>query len=218
MNPRTNKSIQERGQDVLEFIRNFHERNSTSPTYDEIMQGVGLSTKSHVANIINYLVQEGSVEKKDGIARGLRLPGWTLPGSISIHLKGVIAASNQNLSIVFDEYDGDTTFEIPPSLIPSNTDLSTLYALTVQGDSMEDDNIVDGDTVILKRSDSWNDGDTVAVWLNQEEALTLKRLYQGKNGTVKLQARSHKHQPRIENMKGVVVMGRLVAMFRKFDN
>jgi len=57
----------------------------------------------------------------------------------------------------------------------------------------------------------------LAVWLNHELALTLKRLYQEKNDTVKLQARSHKHHSRIENMKDVVVIGHLVAMFRKYN-
>jgi uridine kinase len=48
------KSIEQRGQDVLKFFKDFVERNAMSPTYDEIVAGLGLSTKSHLFNIVDY--------------------------------------------------------------------------------------------------------------------------------------------------------------------
>jgi len=217
MSRRTYKSIQERGQEVLEFFEDFLERNSMSPTYDEVVEGLGLSTKSHLSHIVDYLVQEGKLERQEGIARGLRLVGWNSSNQFAIHLKGSIAANNENPLVVFEESDAETTIEIPPSYIPKNTRVSDLYALTVQGDSMEDALIADGDTVILKQGDAWNDGDIVVIWLNEEGALTLKELYRGRSDTVKLHPRSHKHQTRVEKEGEVKVMGRLVAVLRKFD-
>lgn len=217
MGRRTYKSIQERGQEVLEYFEDFLERNSMSPTYDEIVEGLGLSAKSHVYRTINKLVEEGSLEREEGIARGLRMPGWKPSNQFAIHLKGSIAANNENPLVVFEESDAETTIEISSNFIPKNTRLSDLYALTVQGDSMEDALIGDGDIVILKQGDAWNDGDIVAVWVNEEEALTLKELYRGRSDTVKLKPRSHKHQARIESKENIRVMGRLVAVLRKYN-
>lgn len=216
MGKRTNKTSRQRGEEVLGFFKDFLNRYFMAPTYDEIMKGVGIKSKGHLAPIINKLIEEGRLEQEKGIARGLRLPGWKPSNSFAIHLKGSIAANNENPLVVFDELDAETTVEIPPGFIPKNTKLSDLYALTVKGDSMEDALIGDGDTVILRQGDTWNDGDTVAVWLNEEGALTLKELYRGRGDTVKLRPRSHKHQARVEKEGDVRVMGRLVAIMRKY--
>lgn len=216
MSRRIYKSIHERGQDVLEFFKDFRERNGVSPTYDEIVRGVGLSAKSHVYRTINYLIDEGKLERVDGMARGLRLPGWKPSNQVVIHLKGAIAANNKNPLVVFEESDPETTIEIPHDLIPKNTKLADIYALRVKGDSMEDALIADGDMVILKRDDFWKDGDIVAVWLHEEGALTLKQLYRGRDDTVKLRPRSHKHETRIEQIRDIQVQGRVVAVLRKY--
>jgi len=199
MKRRSNKSIKERGDTVLNFIRDYFDHNFISPTYKEIMDGVGIKSRGHLASIIDKLVAEGSLEREGIIARGLKLPGWIPPNLHTIHLKGNIAANNQEPLITLNEFDADTTIDIPPSYIPKNTKVSDLYALTVRGDSMTDDMIADGDTVILKQGDAWNDGDIVAIWLKNEDAVTLKRLYHGREGVLKLKPKSPKHLTRIEN-------------------
>ena len=217
MSRRKYKRLEERGEEVLNYIKTYFDENFTSPTYDEIVEALGITSKSHLARSIEYLLGEGSLERQEGKARGLRLPGWMPPTNrFAIHLKGSIAANNENPLVVFEEADAETTIEIPPSYIPKNTRPSELYALTVQGDSMEDALIADGDTVILKQGDLWNDGDIVAIWLNEEGSLTLKELYRGRTDTVKLRPRSHKHQTRIEKEGDVKVMGRVVGIMRKY--
>ncbi|GAB4419531.1 MAG: transcriptional repressor LexA [Anaerolineales bacterium] len=217
MGQRPYKPKEERCNEILAYVSEYFDRHYMSPTYDEIMKGVGIKSKGHLAPLIDKLVEAGSLEQENGVARGLRLPGWTPPtNQIPVHLKGFIAASNENPVFVLDEFDADTTVEIPPSYIPKNTKPTDLYALTVQGNSMEDALIGDGDTVILKQGDLWNDGDTVAVWLKNEGAATLKELYRTKNHTVRLKPRSHKHQTRVENEEDIRVMGRVIAVLRKY--
>ena len=215
------KSSQQRGEEAMVFIKAYFDRHFISPTYEEIGKSLGIKSRGHLAIIIDKLVEEGRLEREKDIARGLKIPGWTPPNQFNpftIHLKGSIAANNANPLIIFDEMDVDTVIDIPPSYVPKNTKISELYALTVQGDSMEDALIGDGDTVILKQSDIWNDGDIVAVWLHDEQALTLKELYRGRSDTVKLRPRSHKHQTRVEKEGDVRVMGRVVAVLRKYTN
>jgi len=214
MKRKSNKSIEERGEMVLNFIRDYFDHHYISPTYEEIMKGVGVKSRGHLKPIIDKLVKEGFLERKDAVARGLRLPDWIPPRQASIHLKGYIAANNRDPLVILDEFDTDTTLEIPPSLIPKNTRSSDLYALRVKGDSMADAMIANGDTVILKQGDTWNDGDIVAIWLKSDDAVTLKKLHSSSDGVVKLKPKSHKHHTRVENMSDIRVMGCVVAVMR----
>jgi repressor LexA len=221
MSRKMNKTSQQRGKEVMVFVTSYFDRYFYSPTYEEILESLEFKSRGHLALIIEKLVEEGSLEREKEVARGLKIPGWIPPtqfNPFAVHLKGSIAANNENPLVVFEEMDADTIVEIPPSYIPKNTQLSDLYALTVQGDSMEDALIADGDTVILKQGDTWNDGDIVAVWLNDEGALTLKELYRGRGDIIKLRPRSHKHQTRVEKEGDVRVMGRVVAVLRKYAN
>jgi repressor LexA len=215
MNRRRYKTLQQRGEEVFGFIKAYFNQHHKSPTYEEMLPALGLRTKSHLHQIIDYLVEEGLIEREENIPRGLNIPGWIPPGDFQIHHKGYIAANNQNPLLIQDEFDIESTVEIPREYMPQNTKPSDLFALTVQGDSMEDALIAGGDTIILKSGDIWKDGDTVAVWLANDEAVTLKEIYHSQGDTVKLKPRSHKHQPRIEKQADIWVMGRLILVMRK---
>jgi repressor LexA len=181
------------------------------------MKAVGIKSRGHLAIIIERLVEDEKLERMPGVARGFRLPQRSR-NPFEIPLKGHIAANNRNPLVNFDDFDPDTNVEIPFDLIPRNTNSSELYALKVEGNSMNDAMIADGDIVILKSGDGWNDGDIVAIWLANEHATTLKKLYRSRSDTVKLKPRSHKHHTRIEKEGDVRVMGRVVAVLRKYDN
>ena len=216
MNRRSYKPIEQRREEVYEFIATYIIQYHISPTYDEMLPALGFKTKSHLREVIDHLVEEGRLEREENIPRGLKIPGWTPPGDLLIHHKGYIAANNRNPLFIQEEFDIESTVEIPREYLPQNTQPSDLFALTVQGDSMEEALIADGDIIILKGGDLWNNGDTVAVWLENDEAVTLKKIYHGQGDTVKLKPRSHKHQPRFENQADIRVMGRLILVMRKY--
>ncbi len=219
MSRKTYQPLEESAKEVLDFIRTFFIENNVSPTYDEIKNALGMSTKSLASRIINYLIDEGKLEKEDRKFRGLRLPDWQPSGNqVSIHLKGYIAASNTNPSIILEEFDAESLVEVPTSLLPQNTPLTEFYALTVQGDSMEDALIGDGDTIILKHANNWQDGRTYAIWLAVDEALTLKKLYRNPNHTARLIPKSNKHKIRIEDEGDIDVQGEVIAVMRKYGN
>ena len=89
------------------------------------------------------------------------------------------------------------------------------YALEVKGDSMIDAGILDGDIVILKRTDSANSGDIVVALIDDEEA-TLKRLRK-KGESVALEAANPAYETRIFGPDRVRVQGLLVALIRKYE-
>ena len=82
--------------------------------------------------------------------------------------------------------DPTATFEILSEFIPHELEGSKVYALKVRGDSMQGVFITDGDTVLMRAGDEWQEGDIVAVWLEKESAMTLKRIYNGRPGVIKL--------------------------------
>jgi len=214
MEKRKNKTFVERCEQVLQFIQNYYFKNHYMPSYDDISEGTGIKSKGgHISHIIDQLIENGDLERIPGIARGLRLPHNDI---FSVPLKGIIAADSLNPEVVLDN-DPTETFEILSEFIPHELERSKVYALKVRGDSMQGIFIADGDTVLMRAGDEWQEGDIVAVWLEKESAVTLKRIYNGRPGVIKLKPESHRHHTRVENQGDIKVMGRLVGVIRKYS-
>jgi repressor LexA len=213
MGQRTNLSMPERCKQVLEFIESYHTKHGFVPSYGDIMAGTGIKSRGHIALIIEQLIEEGRLEKEPSKARGLRLPHHN---HFSIPLKGFIAANNINPEMVLDQ-DPDAAIETLSEFIPQGVDRSKIYALKVRGDSMREALIGDGDTILMKEGDVYHEGDIVAVWFVNEGAVTLKRIYQGRPGVIKLKPESHKHHTRVEKQEDIQILGRIVGVIRKYD-
>jgi repressor LexA len=213
MRQRTNLSITDRCQQVLVFIEAYYSKHEFIPSYREIIEATGIKSLSHVRKVIDKLIENGDLEREPGTARGLRLPHHNL---FSLPLKGFIAANNINPELVLDN-DPHATIEILSELLPNRIDRSKIYALKVNGDSMKDALIGDGDTVLMKEGDAYNEGDIVAVWFMNEGAVTLKKIYQGRPGVIKLKPSSHKHHTRVEHQEDIRILGRIVGVIRSYN-
>jgi SOS-response transcriptional repressor LexA len=213
MRQRTNSSKPERCKQVLDFYKSYYFEYRTWPGFGEIMKGTGLKSRGHVSLISDQLLEEGKLEREPGPGGHLRIPHHSL---FSVPYKGLIAANNASPEIVFDQ-DPDAVIEILPDLMPDRLDHSNVYALKVHGDSMSAALIGDGDTVLIREGDSYNEGDIVAVWLVHESAVTLKKIHQGRPGVIKLKPKSHKHQTRVEKQEDIKILGRIVGVIRKYN-
>ena len=200
---------------VMNFIKSFQEKNGYSPSFREIKKAAGIKTTSHVESILIKLADEGFISRQDKVSRGIRLVKRGKRNVITVRLLGQIAANSAHPLIVQDTYDPMSEVEIPASLIPAGVDSSQLYALRVRGDSMTGAMIADGDIVILKRDNAWKEGSIVAVWLDQDQGITLKEIRSVRAVVVKLKPKSHKHQTRVEDKGDVQIQGRLLAVIRK---
>ncbi len=117
----------------------------------------------------------------------------------------------------FSYYDPDSGIDIARSLLPQGDNISDLYALKVQGDSMIDAMVNDGDVVVMKRTNQARNGEMVAIWLNDRDETTLKYFYL-ENGRVRLQPANPAMQPIIINdPKTVEVQGKVVLVIRQLD-
>jgi repressor LexA len=115
----------------------------------------------------------------------------------------------------FNYFDAETTVSVAQSLLPSQTD--ELFALEVDGDSMIDAMVNDGDIVIMRKAAQARNGELVAVWLNDNEETTLKYFYL-EDGRVRLQPANPTMKPiYVDDPSTVEIQGKVVMVVRQVD-
>jgi SOS-response transcriptional repressor LexA len=115
----------------------------------------------------------------------------------------------------FSQFDWESRITVNPEWLPPNMNTEDLYALEVQGDSMIDMGIAEGTTIILKKTNVAENGQIVAVCLDDDNSATLKRIYR-ENGHIRLQAENPAYKPILVDANKVHVVGRLVVAIRKY--
>ena len=115
----------------------------------------------------------------------------------------------------FDYYDAESWVELASSQLPPRSNIQgNLFALEVEGDSMIDAMVNDGDVVIMEPATEAHNGEMVAVWLKSKEETTLKYFYR-ENGTVRLQPANPTMDPIRVDAKDVAVQGKVVMVIRQ---
>jgi len=191
---------------VFEFIREHIVHRGYAPTYEEISRALHISSKSQAKYHVQALEQAGRIEHIPGLARGLRVPGVS-PLGFPVRIEGIIAAGRP-ISLA-DRLDQE--LELTPALADPR---KQLYALLVQGDSMIDALVADGDVIIVEREDNVPRGKMAVVHLRESNAATLKFVYP-EGGRVRLQP-AHPTMPAFYvNAEDVEIQGRVVTIIRR---
>lgn len=193
---------------VLSYIHKQVADQGYPPTVREIGAAVGLSSTSTVHGHINRLIAKGYLTKDPSKPRALELTPAGLdalgvkPRQDQIPLLGVVAAGEPILA----EQDATDFFPIPPSI----QDHDDLFMLTIQGTSMINIGILNGDKVIVRRQDTANNGDIVIAMTDDNEA-TCKRFFK-EDGHYRLQPENDTMAPII--LRNVKILGKVVGLFR----
>lgn len=208
-------ALSERQSKILSFLKTFTLDNGYPPTIREIGKAVGISSTSVVNYNLDALQRAGYIYRDRTVSRGIRLAEGLeeLTGSadlVKIPLLGRIAAG-EPLRVFTDSVDAEDTIDLTRDLVPTEQDV---YALKVQGESMIDAFINDGDIVVMRHTQTADNGDMVAAWLKAEEETTLKRFYrEGKR--IRLQPENKSMEPMYVDPDNVEVMGRVVTVIRQ---
>ena len=204
-----------RQQDILQYMGRYMDEHGYPPTIREIGAATQIRSTSVVNYNLNKLAEAGYLERRDKVSRGMRLinrrGGGRSAGEGLLHvpLAGRIVASAPVEA--YADGSGDT-LEVAPAML-GNHPPAEVFALTVQGDSMIDAMIADGDIVLLRRAETAVNGDLVAVWLPDEEATTLKRIYH-EGERVRLQPENPTMGPIYVDAARCHVQGKVVAVIR----
>ena len=188
---------------ILDYIRGYIEDHEYAPSYREIAEHFGLKSVATVAEHIGALQEKGHLDKDPLEARSLQLtPTWD-ERAYEIPLMGAIAAGSPIAAIRTSE-----TIDIPRSMMGRD-----VFALKVSGDSMVDDGILDGDYVVIQRTDKPKNGDIVVALL-EEDNVTLKRFYKEK-GRIRLQPANPKYRPIYTDKASI--QGKVLGVIRQLS-
>jgi repressor LexA len=197
-------TISDKQREMLAFIENFAAENGYPPTYEEIRTGLKISSKSLVNHHLDALENAALLRRSPNTPRGIKLR----PDTVQVPVLGQIAAGPPT---DFAAPADPETIELTGDIVPRRDDL---YALKVQGNSMIDALVNDGDIVIMQHQLEAENGDMVAVRLLEQNETTLKRFYR-ENDHVRLQPANPMMAPLFVHPEAVAIQGKVVAVIRQ---
>ncbi len=213
--------LSSRQEHIVNFIREFMAEYGYPPSIRQIGGDVGISSTSVVSYNLNVLQRKGYITRTREISRSVRLVDpddnevdaepFTPP--LYIPMLGYIAAGDP-IPIPEGEF---VQGEFEEVAVPRDMvrDIKDVYALQVRGTSMVDALIADGDTIIMRHQTEAQNGEMVAVWLVEEKATTLKKLYWEKNHTlVRLQPANPLMEPIFVHPGNLEIQGRVIGVIR----
>lgn len=201
-------------QAILDFITRYINEQGFAPAIADIVKGCGISSPSIVQYHLDILEKEGYIRRRPETSRSISLRRKP-PGRTAVPLLGAIAAGQpipvpeQNTWHI----EAEEMIEVPSDMLPSNVQA---FALRVQGKSMVDAFVDNGDIVILEATAAAETGQMVAAWLVDEETATLKKLYP-ELGRIRLQPANENMAPIYVDPNNLQVQGRVIAVLRKYE-
>jgi repressor LexA len=230
--------------ELLTFLKNHLKKNDVSPSFDEMKDALNLKSKSGIHRLVSALEERGFIRRLPNRARAIEIIKTTaiepsiksvnetlpqrqfspnvIPGNfpqairsednednqiIALPLYGKIAAGDPIEAI----NDLSQNIAVPKSLLGQGDH----YALQVEGDSMVEAGIFDGDTAIIKKCENAENG-TIVVALVKNEEVTLKKLRK-RNNSIALEPANPQYETRIFGPDQVKLQGKLVGIIRKYS-
>jgi repressor LexA len=198
-------SLTRRQREILDFIASFLERNGYAPSILEIGAKFGLSSSATVHKHLAALEARGRIRRHRGRRRFVELiPEEGASAGAMLPLMGTVAAGRPIEAIETREM-----LSVPAFMARRENS----YVLRVSGDSMIDDQIRDGDYIVMESRKEASDGETVVALLEGGEA-TLKRFYREK-GNVRLQPANPAFPPIVVPGRSVRILGVVTGLIRR---
>lgn len=194
-----------RQREIYEYLQ--ENADQPPPTLDELAQALGMTSRGSLHRHIQALVDAGLVAPMEGKKRGVRLAQAAADNDEEegLPLLGRIAAGRPIEALAQPE-----RFDVPPQLRRDRP----CYVLEVEGDSMMEDGIFDGDWVVVEERQTADNGELVVALVDGEEA-TLKRLEQ-RPGQVVLHPANADYQPQVYRPEQVTIQGVVVSQMRRY--
>lgn len=192
---------------VIDYIGSFQELNGYSPSYEEIADGLGYRSKGTVHKHLKHLVEKGMITKQWNRSRSIEIVSEPSEiKAVNLPLLGLVAAGEPIVAIE----DPTEEISVPGDMIG----FGSHYVLKVRGNSMIDEQIRDGDYVIVEERSNAESGETVVALVGGDEA-TIKKFYP-ENGKIRLQPANEKMLPLILPADSVQIRGVVIGILRKY--
>ncbi len=207
--------LSEKQRSILEFLEAFIADHDYPPSIRDIQSGCDISSTSVVDYNLKRLEEKGYIRRDREVSRAIELlngQGERRRRTIQVPVLGKIAAGIP-LPVHPDALAPESVVDVTEDMTSGRG--GSLYALRVQGTSMIDALINDGDLVILEPRETADPGEVVAAWIVDREETTLKKYYP-EGARIRLQPMNATMDPIYEDAENVRVQGRLVATIRSF--
>jgi repressor LexA len=217
---------------ILKYMETYQKQFGFPPAIREICDETGISSTSVVNYYLDQLEKWGYIKREKNISRGITLIKDGLDQLMNQTVKPAVQAVEDLFRVPIvgrivaglpvpvpasdlSYFDSESAIQIARSLLPPREKIEDVFALEVQGDSMIDAMVNDGDIVVMKKAQDARNGEMVAVWLLDRDETTLKYFY--REGTrVRLQPANKTMQPIIiDDPRTVQVQGKVLLVVRR---
>ena len=200
--------LTKRQKEILDYISSFIVDQGYAPSFEEIAESFGYSSLATVHEHLTNLERKGYIRKSYNESRSIELvnPGQGHP-SIELPLLGAVAAG-----LPIEAIEETETLAVPPDMVRRQRDN---YVLRVEGNSMIEEQIRDGDYIVVQAQESAEDGQMVVALVGGDSA-TVKKLYRDPGGMIRLQPANPTMEPIIADARDVRIQGIVVGVIRKY--
>jgi repressor LexA len=200
--------LTKRQSEILKYLQEHIRDRGYAPSFEEIAEHFTFQSLATVHEHLTNLERKGYIHRTHNESRAIEvLPPKGQSGATEIPLLGTVAAGSPIESITSNE-----TIAVPDQLLPRR---GPNYALQVQGESMIDEHIMDGDYVVVHGKQAADNGEMVIALVNGSEA-TVKRFYREQGGWIRLQPANPAMQPMRFQERDVLIQGVVVGVIRKY--
>lgn len=200
--------LTKRQKEILDFLEGFLAENGYAPSFEEIARHFGYTSLATVHEHLENLKQKGYIRKSYNASRSLELvPAGTTAAAVELPLLGTVAAGYPIEAVQDTE-----TLTVPEDFLSRGGEH---YVLRVRGDSMIDEQIRDGDYVIVNARKTASNGEMVVALVGGESA-TVKKFYRETGGKIRLQPANVTMPPMFYREHEVMVQGIVIGVIRRY--
>ena len=199
--------LTKRQREILNYLTAYAEQNGFAPSFEEIAENFSYNSLATVHEHLTNLERKGYIKRNYNESRAIEiLPSEASPRAIELPLLGSVAAG-----MPIEALEVNETFCVPETLVGRG---GSHYVLRVRGNSMVDEQIRDGDFVVVEDRKTADNGEMVIALVGGAD-VTLKKFYR-ENGRVRLQPANPAMQPIMVDPDQVQVQGVVVGVMRKY--
>ncbi|MFN2398337.1 MAG: transcriptional repressor LexA [Gemmatimonadaceae bacterium] len=200
--------LTKRQKQILDFLAEYSDQNGYAPSFEEIAKNFNYNSLATVHEHLSNLERKGYIKRSYNESRAIDiLPSDAFPRAVDLPLLGTIAAGSPIEVVTSQE-----AVSVPEDLCRRG---GSHYVLRVRGNSMIDEQIRDGDYVIVSERPSADDGEMVIALVNGTSA-TLKKLYRERDGRIRLQPANENMPPIYVHEDDIKIQGIVVGVLRRY--
>ena len=201
-------ALTKRQKEILDYLQGYHEEKGYAPSFEEIARRFGYSSLATVHEHLENLKQKGYIRKSYNASRSIELvPVGVQVSAVELPLLGNVAAGQPIEAIVDQE-----TIAVPEDFLARG---GRHYVLRVRGDSMIDEQIRDGDYIVVNSRQTAQNGEMV-VALVEGDSATVKKFYRERDGRVRLQPANVTMNPMFFRPNDVMIQGIVIGVIRRY--